>query len=165
MRSFVLAFASLLTTLGGVFSLVAVADEPPKTVLTEKDFDKEVSLKRGDIVEVRLPAQMPLEWAQSQPNPLLSELDGYPKFEDAPRPDKQQVLGAPGFTVHRFQIVGVAAKPAEFRLIYSKFGKPTLTAQRIKNGSIPKPEAFRPDQKTEDLREGMVYHFKLKTAE
>jgi hypothetical protein len=161
----VLTLSLLAAVSGGAGSTIVLGQQPATTVLTEKHFDKEVSLKRGDILEIKLPAQMPIEWAQDKPNPILSPLKGYPKYVDAPpQPGNPNLVGAPGFTINRFEVVGQAAQPFELKLVYSKFGKPDQTARRIEQGMIPKPGDFRPDQKASDLREGMVYHVKLKIA-
>ena len=162
MRRFVPALTIVLTAVGGMGSVVALAQERAKIVLSEKHFDKEITLHRGDIFEVRLPALSPLEWAESEPNRFVRELKGYPKNEDVPRIGEEPTLGAGVVTVHRFEVVGESEAPVELELVYAKFGKASLTAERLERKSIPKPGSFRDDQKREDLREGMVYHVKLK---
>lgn len=95
MRYAVLAFTFVATIMSGVGSRLVVAQEHAKIVLKEKDYGKEIRLKPGDIFEVKLPAQMPLSWAQSERNGLLREFKGYPKYVDAPR-GKEQILGTAG---------------------------------------------------------------------
>jgi hypothetical protein len=161
---------ALAASLGSML-IAASADKPdpkdlarvPDLVLTEKDFDKEFAIKRGELVEIRLLATLPLMWSRIESNDIFRQVKGFP-IQAAPIADKnqEQTLSGHFVCVHRFEVAADPNPQTSLKLLYSKFGRPELTYERLKNGEVPPAPEFRRDQSINEVREGMVFQAKFK---
>ena len=135
------------------------ASKPP-IVLSEKDFDRVLRVKAGDVIELRLPSRPPLTWVLEGSPPNLSPVPGQTKPPPTPNP-ASPVLGGMGSWVQRYEVSTDRAATLRPDWVYSRFGEIEKTKRRIRDGIIPAPPEFRPDLKPEDIREGMTFRITL----
>src|SRR4051812_39951005 len=97
-----------------VYLCVAAAEEPqekdpqakPSICLTEKDFDRVVRAKNGEVIELRLPYSMPYSWALVEELPVLRPVPpARPPAEPkrGPNSPPPKVGGSPS-SVHRYTV-------------------------------------------------------------
>jgi len=146
--------------------------EPAGTALkaaitvTEKDFGRSFSVKNGDVIEVSLPASVPLSWVpKNGPQATLEPVEPVekpPAVGAPPRPQGQPpMVGGVGRWTHFYKVHSDQPVRVEPSWVYARFGRLAATNKRIAEGVIPTPPEFRPGQKPSALREGMDFHFNL----
>jgi len=135
----------------------------PPTLVTEKDFGKEIKVKNGEVIEVRLPMLLPLSWVIEEDQALLTPLKGFPKSESVPADPERSVpkLGAGEVWIHRYTITSSREITIPVAWVYCRKGNLALTKERLDKKMIPNPPVFRPDLKRSELREGMIFKVKL----
>jgi hypothetical protein len=131
--------------------------------VTQKDFNKPIKVQSGDIIEVRLPMLLPLAWVTEPEQSCLTPVKGYPRIDKVPPDPNAQVppLGAGQFWVHRYTVSTSKQVTLPVGWVYCRNGNLSLTKERVAKKVVPKPPHFRPDLKSTDLREGMVFKIKL----
>ncbi len=87
-------------------------------VITEADYAKKKPVKKGDLIEVRLLAGLPLCWAQEPPNPALRSMLKHPRTDPAPRKGKFPSLDGRYICVNQFEFVGDSNAPVTLKLLY-----------------------------------------------
>ena len=152
----------------------------PDLVITENDYTRKIRVKKGDLIEVRLMAGLPLYWTQDQPNPILRSKLRFPKSEPAPRRGKVPILDGRYICVNLFEVVGDVEFPVSLKLICCappseaerlervKPKDPSdlafWTRERLKRKEIT-PTEFRPDLDVTKLKEGMVFQVAFQTKD
>ena len=137
--------------------------ESTPITITQKDFDKVIKVKDGDMVEIRLPMLLPLSWVLQEDQPLVTKVKGFPKSisvppdPDAPVPE----LGRGEFWVNRYTVTANRKVIVPLAWVYCRKGDLALTKDRLEKNIIPMPPDFRADLKRTELREGMVFKVKL----
>jgi hypothetical protein len=139
----------------------AKSPRPADRVLTEENFDQNLRVKKGDVIEVRLVASVPSAWARIDSNELLRPVEGYPRVESVPR--IARTISNTYIHVHRYQVTGDVNAPITLKLLYCRGGKPPATGANPDRDQ-PTPPKFHPNQSLGALREGMIYQVALKTA-
>ena len=151
----------------------------PDVVITETDYSKNIRVKKGDLIEVRLKAGLTSYWAVDGPISILRKLKG-PKAEPAPRVGPVPSLDGRYICVNLFEVVNESGVPVTLKLMYCappseaerlqrvKPEDPTdltfWTRQRLKRKEIT-PTEFRPDLDVTKLKEGMVFQATFRTKD
>src|SRR5262249_41592481 len=155
-RSTMVRLVAMLITMAGVtFGLPAHTPAPagsdPEGLsfleLGQKDFDRVLPIKDGDMLIVKLPIQNPLLWTPLEKSPMRSVTPGFPKNGESkadPKPARPQ-LGKTILNVHSFRVTAGEEVTVQVKWMYCKMGKIDLTQQRINKGLIPPAPPFRPD--------------------
>ncbi len=131
--------------------------------ITQKDFDKVIKVKNGDVVEIRLPMLLPLSWVLQDDQPLVTKVTGFPKSISVPPDPNASVpeLGAGEFWVNRYTVTANQQAVVPLAWVYCRKGDLALTKDRLAKNIIPMPPDFRADLKRSELREGMIFKVKL----
>ena len=151
----------------------------PDVVITEADYAKTISVKKGNLIEVRLKAGLRSYWAQEHPNANFRKRKG-PKSEPEPRVGSMPSLDGRYICVNLFEVVSDSAASVTSKLMYCsppsqaerlaqvKPKDPTdlafWTRQRLKRKEITQSE-FRPDMDATKLKEGMVFQASFQTKD
>jgi hypothetical protein len=135
----------------------------PPTLITQKDFGKEIKVKNGEMIEVRLPMLLPLSWVLEEDQAFLTPVKGFPKSESGPADPAPSVpnLGTGEVWIHRYTISTSQEITVPVAWVYCRKGNLALTKERLNKKIIPKPPDFRADLKRSELREGMIFKVKL----
>jgi hypothetical protein len=186
MKIYAMSFAIVIGEFLGATPLVALSSrtaqgEPkrPDVVITQAESEKKMLVKKGDLIEVRLPAGLTSYWAQEGSNPILRRLTG-PKAEPAPRVGGLPTLDGRYLSVNRFEVVEDSAVPLPLKMMYCapptererlervKPEDPTdlafWTRQRLKRKEFT-PTQFHPGLDVSRLKEGMVFHMSFRTKD
>jgi hypothetical protein len=158
-RIVAIALATLTAWPGACTPATGSGIVKPPTLITQKDFGKEIKVKSGDLIEVRLPMLLPLSWVIEEDQALLTPLKGFPKSESAPADPDLSVpkLGAGQVWIHRYTISSSREITVPVTWVHCRKGNLALTKERLDKKIIPKPPDFRPDLKRSELREGMSF--------
>src|SRR5271166_5237677 len=115
--------------------------------ITQKDFDKVIKVKDGDLVEIRLPMLLPLSWVLQEKQPLITAVTGYPKSISVPPDPNAPVphLGAGQFWVNHHVVTAKTNVIVPLAWVYCRKGDLALTKDRLDKNIIPMPPDFRPD--------------------
>jgi hypothetical protein len=132
----------------------------PAIVVTEKDQGKRITLKPGDIIEVRLPVTTPFTWTWPSSLDGIRPLPDYPKEVFPPGRGKTQTLGGPMLWVGRFEVTGKPDAPILLSLIYCLFNHKEIMSQPSAKGKIVPPEAWA-NLNNQPLQEGAMYQVAL----
>jgi hypothetical protein len=134
-------------------------------VVTEKDVDRVIPVKNGDVVEVRLPSLVPLTWVLDEDQPVLRPREGPPKQKlaeaEPPSDAKPPIVGAGGHASMRYEVSTDREVMIRPEWMYCRFANLDMTKKRLQDGVIPVPPKFTPDLKRTDLREGMTFRIQL----
>jgi hypothetical protein len=162
-RIVAIALATLTAWPGARTPASGIGSVKPPTLVTQKDFGKEIKVKNGDVIEVRLPMLLPLSWVIEEDQALLTPLKGFPKSESVPADPDPSVpkLGAGQLWIHRYTISSSREITIPVAWVYCRKGNLALTKERLDKKIIPKPPDFRPDLKRSELREGMSFKVKF----
>jgi hypothetical protein len=131
--------------------------------IAQKDFDRVIKVKNGDLIEISVPMLLPYAWALQEDQPTVKQLEGFPKAVSVPSDPHAPVppLGAGQFWINRYTVSTTGKAVIPLAWVYCRRGDLALTKDRLAKNVIPKPPDFRPEQKRTDLREGMVFKIKL----
>jgi len=137
--------------------------ESTPIAIAQKDFDKVIKVKNGDLVEIRLPMLLPLVWVPQDDQPLVTKATGFPKSVSVPPDPNAPVpeLGAGQFWVNRYTVTAKGQVVVPLAWVYCRKGDLALTKDRLAKGIIPMPPDYRADLKRSELREGMLFKVKL----
>ena len=130
--------------------------EPPTLgrtiILTPQSIEKDVSVRIGDEVILKLPAQLPLWWVTTSRIAGLSQI-GVPTWEDMKDADPN-VLGRPKWYLVRYRIVeGFVDTKVEW--MYCYLGKTTEKGAPVKPEGLLKPGEI-------PTKKGTVFFVKLR---
>jgi len=143
-------------------------------VISDADNGKTKTVKKGDLIEVRLPAVLGSYWALQQPSPLLRNVFGRFQSDPAPRKSRFPTLDGRFICVNQYEFVGDSDTPVPLKLMCCVPQTPEERRAGIAP-SDPSDEAFwtrrRVERKeistsefqTGQLKEGMVFQVTLQT--
>jgi hypothetical protein len=145
-------------------------------VISDADHGKTKPAKKGDLIEVRLPATNRVYWALQHPNPFVRNVLGKYQSDPAPRKGPFPTLDDRFICVNQYEFAGDSDSPVPLKLICCVPQTPEERRAGIAP-SDPSDEAFwtrrRVEQKeistskfrTGQFKEGMVFEVTLQATD